>query len=343
MVFLSCDWGSTTFRLRALEMPTGRILRERRSDRGSSGLTPAGTPAEERALAFARCLAEEIAAFGPDPAWGLCPLVASGMVTSAHGWRELPYAQTPLPMDGSGLVTHALRLPDGRPVVLVSGLTDGTDVMRGEECELLGLSRWQGWSALAAAGDLTVIMPGTHCKHVRLSAGLICGFRTFMTGELYALLRQHSVLRHSLPPLEPVPAPLAAAALRDGAVTVRELGLAAALFRVRTAALLRGLGPAAATAFLNGVLIGAEFAEGAMPGGRLVLAASEAASALYAAVIEGLGGGERLTVVPPAEVARSSALGHALVLSRQPGPDLSEIGPAPRPASPRSRGESDPP
>lgn len=318
MVFLSCDWGSTSLRLRLVERPSGKVLRERRSDRGSSSLVPPGTPAAARAEAFAACLGEEVAALGIEPGWGPCPVVASGMVTSAHGWVELRYAATPLALDGSGLVTAAVRLPDGRPVTLVSGLTDGTDVMRGEECELLGLTRWPGWPDAAPGGDATVVLPGTHCKHVQVGGGAVCGFRTYMTGELFALLRQHSVLRHSLGSVDraPVADP---GRLREGALLVRELGLAAALFRVRTAALLRGMDPDNALAYLNGILVGAEFAQGPAPVGRLVLAAGAATSAVYVAVLEALGWGDRLTVVPAAVAACCSAMGHAVMVGRSAG------------------------
>ena len=317
MIFLSCDWGSSSFRLRAVERETGRIIAACRSDAGSSTLLPPGASAAVRAAEFARRLQEEIAGLDPAGAWRACPVVASGMVTSAHGWHELPYARTPLPLDGSRLTTAALRLPDGRDVLLVSGLSDGEDVMRGEECELLGLAGWEGWRAAVPAGRATVVLPGTHCKHVRLEDGQVRGFRTYMTGELYALLRQHSVLRHSLPAAGAAALlPVDLDALRHGAAVVRELGLAAALFRVRTAALLHGMAPPAAEAFLNGILIGAEFAgfprEAARP---LLISAGERASALYAAVIAGLDLGCPLQVVPPAVAAECSAGGHRVVLA----------------------------
>ncbi len=333
MVFLSCDWGSTSLRLRAVEAPGLRILRERRSPRGSSGLLPPGTPAAVRAEAFARCLAEEIEALGLDSSWAGCPVIASGMVTSAHGWLELPYARTPFALDGSGLAMAGAGFVAGHPVTLVSGLTDGADVMRGEECELLGLTRWEGWAAaVPAAGQATVILPGTHCKHVRIAAGQVHAFRTYMTGELYALLRRHSVLRHSLPGGDPGGAP-DPEALRAGALAVREMGLAGALFRVRTGALLGGMGPAAADAFLQGILIGSEFTAGALPQGGLVLAAGEQSSPSYAAVLRSLGWGDRLTVVPPPAVAFSAALGHAVALERLSGKDCREAGAGACPAS----------
>ena len=324
MVFFSCDWGSSSFRLRAVDRSTGLVLGERRSTAGSSTLLPPGATAAVRAAEFARRLQEEVLALDPGRTWSTSPVVASGMVTSAHGWLELPYARTPLPLDGTGLVSRRQRLPDGREVVLVSGLTDGQDVMRGEECELLGLARWSDWPAVAPAGRATVILPGTHCKHVQVDAGKVCGFRTYLTGELYDLLRRHSVLRHSLPPLDAPGGPLDLPALTEGVQCVRRVGLLAALFQVRTGTLLRGLSPAAAEGFLNGVLVGAEFAGCcADPARPLVLSAGERASALYAAGLRALGLGECLHLVPPAVAAALTVSGHAAVLAALAGQEES--------------------
>lgn len=321
MVFISCDWGSSSFRLRAVDGSTGQILGERHSAVGSSTLLPPGASAAERAAEFARHLQDELVALDPAGSWAACPVVASGMVTSAHGWLELPYARAPLALDGSGLITATAYLPGGRQILLVSGVSDGEDVMRGEECELLGLTAWEGWRAALPAGRGLVILPGTHCKHVRLDDGRVCGVHTFMTGELYALLRQHSVLRHSLPAMAAATPPMDVAALRAGAALVRELGLAAALFRVRTAALLHGMAPAAADAFLNGILIAAEFAGFSPAAARpLLLSAGARASALYAAVIESLDLGCPLSVVPPTVAATSSAIGHRVLLAARAQP-----------------------
>ncbi len=314
MILISCDWGSSSFRLRAVNEDTGHVLAERRSALGSSTLLPPGTPPTVRAAEFARRLQEEVTGLDPGGAWTDSPVLVSGMATSAHGWRELPYAQAPVPLDGRGLVTARQTLPGGRRAILISGITDGHDVMRGEECELLGLTRWSGWATAAPDATATVILPGTHCKHVQVAAGQIRRFRTFMTGELYGLLRQHSVLRHSLPPVtDPPPSATDLTAVREGALCGREAGLSAALFQVRTGTLLRGLSPAAAEAFLNGVLIGAEFAVTPSAAGAMVLSAGVRGSALYAEVLRALGVADRLTLVPPDVSARLSAAGHAVV------------------------------
>ena len=320
MVIISCDWGSSSFRLRAWDGRGGRVLSERRSALGSSALLPPGTPAAARAAFFAARFEEELSAFDPAGVWRDSPVVISGMATSAHGWRELPYAAAPLALDGAGLVTRRERLPGGREVILVSGLSDGQDVMRGEECELLGLAQWPGWGEALPGGRGTVILPGTHCKHVQIEGGRVCRWRTCMTGELYGLLRQHSVLRHSLPSDGASPPPPAGAAalpdreaVREGARRGREHGLSAALFQIRAQALLHGLAPATADAWLNGILIAAEFTAGQVAEGPLLLSASPRSAWLYETVLDALGLAERLTVVPADCADCLAAAGHAVL------------------------------
>ena len=72
----------------------------------------------------------------------------------------------------------------------VSYVGDGrADVMRGEEVQLLGA---------VAAGMVDpmalVCHPGTHNKWATLRHGQIDRFRTVMTGELFNLLKEHSIL-----------------------------------------------------------------------------------------------------------------------------------------------------
>jgi 2-dehydro-3-deoxygalactonokinase len=179
------------------------------------------------------------------------PILMSGMVGSASGWQEVPYADTATPL-------HALRhqlaaVASARwrcfivPGVRFDGPDGSVDVMRGEETQLLG--------ALALGqGDGWAVLPGTHSKWVRLEGGRVAELATFMTGELFALLTQHGTL---------------AAITREGAARpdAFDRGLAAAgrsalshaLFGCR-AQVVAGRMPAAdAREYLSGLLIGAEW------------------------------------------------------------------------------------
>lgn len=130
--------------------------------------------------------------------YGNLPIVMAGMVGSQQGWHEVPYA--PLPCNAQDLASRTLAFttPWGSQAWLIPG-ANGTsqfgqpDVMRGEEVQLFGLS------ALHPADEHFVLLPGTHSKHAQLRLGEITASSTFMTGEIFSLLSQHSILGRALP------------------------------------------------------------------------------------------------------------------------------------------------
>lgn len=167
------------------------------------------------------------------------------MASSTIGWQELPYARLPLPLDGSTLITRRLPPLDSsvgsHEVLLVSGACTDRDVMCGEETEVVGL--FQLPAAQPLVNDSLVIKPGTHSKHLRVQRGQIVGLQTFMTGELFDILSQHGILRHSLGEvIEPAGklTDALAADFRAGVDHGRTLPLAGALFQVRTRQVLDG-------------------------------------------------------------------------------------------------------
>jgi 2-dehydro-3-deoxygalactonokinase len=186
---------------------------------------------------------------GVDPA---IPAVASGMVGSAQGWREVPYLDIGVPLDA--LPDHVVRVDDpraGRPCFIVPGYVqrgEHVDVMRGEETQLLGavaLGRRDGW----------FVLPGTHSKWVQLADGVIRRIATFMTGELFAMVSAHGTL-----------APLMAGAHDDDSAFVAGLDaarrgapLSNALFGVRARVVSGAMPAAQARSFVSGLLVGTEF------------------------------------------------------------------------------------
>lgn len=240
---IALDWGST--RLRAFLLGSdGAVLASRQTDQGASTLS--GAAAYEQALAQ---VAREWRAAQP-----ALPVLACGMVGSQHGWREAPYAACPA--DADALAASTLCMDNG--VRIVPGLLhDGPqpDVMRGEETQIIG--------ALALHPDLAqdacLVLPGTHAKWARVQHGRVTGFATHMTGELYALLRQHSVLARLMPAdgAEP-PSPAGFIAGVDAARQAGALGHQ--LFAVRTLGLFKRLPPEQLPDYLSGLLIGHEIA-----------------------------------------------------------------------------------
>jgi 2-dehydro-3-deoxygalactonokinase len=188
-----------------------------------------------------------------DPWLGSGPMeiTACGMVGSRQGWAEAPYASAPCkPLD---LVPVMAPTKDRRlNLRLIPGIKqeNPADVMRGEETQIAGfLSARPGF-------DGVLCLPGTHTKWVEISAGEVVSFRTFMTGELFALLSRQSVLRHSTGDGWNDDAFAEAV---DEAMSRPEM-LAARLFSIRAEGLLKGPDPASATARLSGLLVGAELA-----------------------------------------------------------------------------------
>jgi 2-dehydro-3-deoxygalactonokinase len=263
---IGIDWG-TTHRRAVLLSRSGDVLAEHADGEGALACTGRFRPALEGLLARWPEAGAEV------------PVVMAGMVGAATGWQPVPYleAGTPVTALGRALVRVA-EAPAGRRWFIVPGYcvrggagtgasadTEGVDVMRGEETQLLGALR-----LLAAAGpgsasraDGCYVLPGTHGKWVRLAAGRIAALRTYMTGELFALLRERGTLAAMMQgALGPVDA--ADPAFAQG---VRVLcgvpppGLSHALFGARARVVTGGLSSEAAAAYVSGLLIGAEWAD----------------------------------------------------------------------------------
>ncbi len=256
-LFVSGDWGSSHLRLRVVEAETLRVLARVKTEEGAARVGVSISGAADRAAAFAAVLARHLADLDVEvPAVQGAPVILSGMVGSSIGWREVPYATVPFALDGSTASLVPVGSSGGHPVWLVGGVRSATEVMRGEECELLGLLADPAYAGCGQAG--WVVLPGTHAKHAELRGGRLVGFRTFMTGELFGLLADHGLLARSVDRLG------LETGVRDDpdfaagiALAVRE-PLSSALFRVRTRGLLDGATAAANARFLSGLLIGAE-------------------------------------------------------------------------------------
>lgn len=238
--WIAVDWG--TSHLRAYAMGPEGIMAEVTSDDGMGSLTREGY--EPALLRLVEGWLED---------GRRTPVIACGMVGSRQGWMEAPYRAVPCaPLDPAALVAVPTR--DGRlDVRLVPGLKQAkpADVMRGEETQIAGaLTLWPQF-------DGVLCLPGTHSKWVRVSAGEVVGFQTFMTGELFALLSESSVLRHAMTGGGWDPAAFADAV--SDALS-RPERIAARLFTIRAESLIAGLGGDAARARLSGLLIGIELA-----------------------------------------------------------------------------------
>ncbi len=236
------DWGTSSFRLWLLDAD-GHLLAERRSADGMSACVPDK---------FESVLEGHLAAVKAPP--GL-PVVICGMAGSRQGWIEVPYCSTPVAL--SDIAPRAARVPvAGRDIHIVPGIAqrnaERPDVMRGEETQLIG-------AVSSARANATVCMPGSHSKWVTVMGGTVQSFRTFMTGELYAAIRNHTILRHAGKGGDDA---FDAAAFERGvrSALTEPQALTALLFGVRAGELLGYSGPLQAPSLISGLVIGTEIA-----------------------------------------------------------------------------------
>ena len=270
------DWGTSSFRLWLLDA-NGSVLAEKR---GGEGMLTAGTEG------FGPILERHLAAVGA-PA-GL-PVVICGMAGARQGWVEAPYVTLPAGLDG--MFAGAVPVPGqgARDVRILPGLAqraaDAPDVMRGEETQLAGIV------PLFASGRHVICMPGTHSKWVEAADGVVSGFRTWLTGELFSILSKQSILRHSIgedAAFAGADHPAFLAACTEALGHGGDVG--PLLFRVRAASLLQDQEPATAAATLSGILIGAEIASAqrmfSPPSDQIILVGSGPLGSLYAAALK---------------------------------------------------------
>ena len=261
-MLVALDWGTSNLRAYLMSAP-GAVVETRHAARGILHLpTPAGAGGFEQAFA-------EIAGdwVRTDPT---ISIVAGGMVGSAQGWREAPYARAPA--DIGTLAAHAVRIASGlgpdiliAPGVIFEPPDREPDVMRGEEIKIAG--------AVAAEPRLGerawFVLPGTHSKWAFVQDQRIVSFATYMTGELYAVLREHSILGR-LMSTEPADAAAAELGFATGLEAARDGSpgdLSHRLFATRTLGLTGRLPRNALADYLSGLLVGHEL--------RSALAASQ--------------------------------------------------------------------
>ena len=266
---IAVDWGGSSLRAYRLDAEGG-IAALRRSGDGALGCGGR----------FGEILAGLLEGWD-DPLVVLC-----GMVGARGGWVEVPYVDCPAGLDTLAAGMQRLSppsLPGGlawRELWCVPGMADRTqpaaDVMRGEETQIAGLLDALG------DGEHRICLPGTHSKWVRVRDGAVVRISTAMTGELYGLLRRHSILGQTMPADEPhFDVAAFDAGLRDEGAAG---GLLHDLFGVRTAALFGRFPAPALPSYLSGLLVGHELraALAAWPGGPVHLLGSDALLERYA-------------------------------------------------------------
>ena len=246
---IGLDWGTSSLRA-YLFGPDRNILSQRETASGIQAITDGRFREAFESLCAAWINAE------PD-----LPVIACGMIGSRQGWREAPYAQTPAGFDELASALMPIDLLAGRRFCIVPGVStvgpSGThDVIRGEETQVVGALERLGLT------DATIVLPGTHSKWVSVRNRRLVGFRTYMTGELYAVLARHSILGRLFAEQAAPDGPHQQQAFTDGLQRAFDdpTGLTSLLFSVRAEGLFGCYDGQQMPAYLSGLLLGAEIA-----------------------------------------------------------------------------------
>jgi 2-dehydro-3-deoxygalactonokinase len=248
--FLSCDWGNSTFRLRLVDAGKKEASGELLSDGGMAEtyqLWQAAARPETERINFYRSILVRSVNNLPGTFDKNTPILISGMVSSSIGLTELPYQKFPFTWDISQFIVGKIEEDEQftNPLYLVSGFKTDDDVMRGEETLLLGCDPGN-------EGEKIFVFPGTHSKHVFVRDNRGIDFKTYMTGEIFNLLAEKSILRNA------VSKGIDEKSFAEGLIAGKHVNLLHSAFSIRTRQLLQQVDSVSNYQYLSGLVIGAE-------------------------------------------------------------------------------------
>jgi 2-dehydro-3-deoxygalactonokinase len=325
---LSCDWGTSSFRLKLVDRNHHQVAGEIFSEQGTALIynewkTWVEQQGVDREQFYFQKLQQHIDKLSEKLAISLSglPVLMSGMIGSSIGVKELPYASLPFLIDGSGAIVHEFATVKdfGHPVWLISGISSEGDVMRGEETQMIGLACME--PEIYAAGTSVCIFPGTHSKHIRIKDGAIIDFKTFMTGELFHIIAHHSILKDSVEGLMNRQwTGLENDAFCKGVRQSGESNLLHNLFPIRVNHLF-GRSQKRENLFqLSGLLIGTELRSLLWEDNlRIRLCSGSHASGFYQLALKTLNMEEQTIFIAPEKIDRSASEGHIKILQHAIG------------------------
>lgn len=284
--FLSCDWGTSRFRLFLIDGHTSRIIHTIIDDKGLKfTIEEVGNDVRKRRKFIKKYLKSQIdrmaqmTGISLDNVW----VVASGMLSSSIGLIEVPYTNIPVELINPAIQYEILEsdreLPN--PMVIIGGLRTEDDVIRGEETIIIGLRE------KLLSEKCISILPGTHSKHVFIEDGSIKNFKTYMTGELFEIISRYSILAHSVSPV--IIEDENTFAFEEGVHYAQNSNIINSLFKVRTKEILNKTSPEENYAFLSGLLIGCEIKEIHGWDGRIYVCGDSELTDLYIQAIKNCG------------------------------------------------------
>ena len=288
--FISCDWGTSTFRLRLVDATAQSVLAEVTTNQGiaeTHALWKKEGHDERNRFSFYQSFIENqltrLQEQSTEPLLHV-PLIISGMASSNLGMVEVPYKELPFAIDGSDLEFKKIDATEyfQHDVVLISGTKTSNDVMRGEETQLIGCN-------FNSDEEHVYIFPGTHSKHVTVKHRIATDFKTYMTGEFFHLLSTQSILSQSIQENNHSFNGKTLKSFEEGVTQSIHTNILHNAFLVRTNHLMANLSKEENYYYLSGLLIGTELKELAHRTVPLTIVGSELMQKYYVVALEKLG------------------------------------------------------
>lgn len=311
-LFICCDWGSSNFRLYLMDTVQKQMIGKLEDKQGIQSLFYKWKEKqrEDQTLFFRVYLDKKIQELGRKLKLELShiPVTLSGMASSSMGLLEVPYQELPVDICSANL--KSIRLPPiakfTNELIIFGGISKMDEVMRGEEVQIIGLE------SLITRQDSICILPGTHTKHVQIKKGKIVDFKTYMTGELFQLLKESSTLSEAFKKGNIFD--FKKDYFSDGIRKSQNDNLLNSIFKVRTNHLLRKLTSDKNAAFLSGLLIGTELKSLKGYTGHKILTGNPTLLNYYKFAIELLHLDESLIIIPSNELELAIPRAHLSLL-----------------------------
>ena len=253
--YLIVDWGTTNFRVFLMDKQ-GNLLKSKELKLGLLHV---------KNNDFAKALEEVLSAWLDD--YKSLPIIMAGMVGSLKGWFNVDYVETDVDKSLLARNSYRFELPWGAKAIILPGVMHKLpeqrfDVMRGEEVQIFGAAK------LIDKRLFSAVLPGTHSKHVRVVNGKITEVLSFMTGELFSVITENTILGKDLPEQK-----YNAEAFLLGVKESKTAKLTNALFAARTHRLFHNIDDSAVFSYISGLLIGHELHS--LSGGHIYIVGGE--------------------------------------------------------------------
>ena len=314
---ISVDWGTSFLRLRLYDQISQTVVANYKSEEGILTTNNAWEqePAGLNRLEFYQsALSKHVLKLSKSFGGTLngVPLVISGMASSNIGMQELSYHLLPFTFENPDLLTVIIEANSilSNPILLISGLKDTADVMRGEEIQLLGLSTLINLKSTECS---VIILPGTHAKHCFVKSNVMFHFKTYITGELFKLLSENSILKNSVETSKLSESnPIFMNAFKKGVEQSKSGSLMSDLFKVRTNTLLNNYPKELNAHYLSGLLIGNEIIDLSRNTSlnKIVLCCEGTLNELYKIAINEHGLGSLIQEVDKDILSKATLAGH---------------------------------